>query len=149
MGAGTTQPPSRTGSTHLVLFDGECALCNGIVQFVLTRDRAAVFRFASLQSRTGLAMVKSIGGGPALPTSFHVVADYGSDHPRVFTKGDAVLFVARQLGWPWRAAVALRIMPKGLRDRLYDAMARSRYRFFGRSAPCAVPSPEFQSRFID
>ena len=148
MVAWTTQAPSPAGSSHLVLFDGECALCNGLVQVLLAHDDAGVFRFASLQSPTGLAIVHAIGGGPALPNSFHVVADHGTGHSRVFTKSDAVLFVARQLGWPWRAAMALRILPKSLRDGLYDAMARSRYRFFGRATQCAVPGPEFQDRFI-
>jgi len=139
MAAWTTQAPSPAETTHLVLYDGVCGLCNGLVQFLIRRDHRQLFKFASLQSATGRAILERLGGDPALPTSFHVVADHGSEYSRVFTKGDGVLFVARRLGWPWRAVGALRVLPRGLRDSMYDAMARSRYRFFGRSDQCAIP----------
>ena len=149
MVAWTTQAPPQADTTHLVLFDGVCGLCNGLVQFLLKRDRRRVFKFAALQGATGRAMLERLNSGPSLPSSFYVFADYGSGHSRVFTKSDGVLFVASQLGWPWRAAVVLRVLPRGLRDWLYGALARSRYRFFGRYEQCTVPSPEFASRFVD
>ena len=111
----TVQPPSRTIGTHLVLYDGVCGLCNGLSQFLLRHDRRRVFVFASLQSAVGRAVVERNGGDPDVLTSFYVVADYDTQGARFFAKGDAALFVASQLGWPWRAALAARLLPKPVR----------------------------------
>jgi predicted DCC family thiol-disulfide oxidoreductase YuxK len=134
---------------HLVLYDGVCGLCNGVVQFLLRHDRRGVFSFAALQSATGQAMVRRFGGRPDDLTSFYVVADYLTPHARACTRGDAVLFVARQLEWPWKAGRALAVVPKVIRDWLYDVVARTRYRVFGRYDQCLLPRPEFRSRFVD
>ena len=140
---------------HLVLFDGHCGLCDGIVQFLLRHDRRRVFRFAPLQSPTGREIVRRAGGDPSVPSSFYVVAEFatGSEDPglrtNVFTKSRAVLFVADQLGWPWRAAVVFRIVPNAVRDWFYDLVARSRYRVFGRYDKCVIPGPESRDRFVD
>lgn len=142
---------SSTGAegAHLVLFDGVCALCNGLVQFLLRHDRRCVFNFAPLQGATGRRMVASSGGNPSDLTTFYVVADYQTRNPRVFTRSDAALFVVGQLGWPWRAAGLMRAVPKAIRDRLYDLVARTRYRVFGRYEQCTLPRPEFRGRFVD
>jgi predicted DCC family thiol-disulfide oxidoreductase YuxK len=108
-----------------------------------------VFKFASLQSATGQATVARWGGDPEALTSFYVVADFRTPAARVFTRSDAALFVAGQLGWPWKAMRAAGILPKPLRDRLYDVVARTRYRVFGRYEQCLLPRPEFRSRFIE
>ena len=134
---------------HLVLYDGVCGLCTGLVQFLLQHDRREVFRFASLQSATGRSIVGITGGNPEELSSFYAVADYQTAGSRVFTRSDAALFVAGQLGWPWKAAQWMRWVPKGLRDRAYDFVARHRYRVFGRRDTCLLPAPEVRSRFID
>src|SRR5688500_9433006 len=88
---------------HLVLYDGVCGLCTRLLQFLLKHDHRAVFRFAPLQSATGKAMVARSGGSPDELTTFYVVADYRAPGARAFTRSDAVLFVAGELGWPWKA----------------------------------------------
>jgi predicted DCC family thiol-disulfide oxidoreductase YuxK len=143
------QPPSAGGGAHLVLYDGVCGLCNRLLQFLLRHDHRGVFSFASLQSAVGQATVERSGGNPRDLTSFYVVADYQTPASRVLTRSDAALFVASQLGWPWRAARWMRWVPKGIRDRAYDLIARHRYRVFGRYDRCLIPSPEFRGRFID
>jgi predicted DCC family thiol-disulfide oxidoreductase YuxK len=140
-----TQPQS----THLVLYDGVCGLCNRLVQFLLKNDQRALFSFASLQSATGKALVARWGGDPEDLTSFYVVTDFRTPEARVVTKSAAVLFVVRQLGWPWKLARAAGILPAALRDRLYDLVARSRYRVFGRYEQCLIPSEESRSRFVE
>ena len=145
----TTQPSLAVAGTHLVLYDGVCGLCNRVLQFLLRHDRRQVFSFASLQSAVGRSIVERSGGNPGELTSFYVVTDYRTAGSRVFTRSDAALFVAGALGWPWRAAQVIRFVPHALRDRAYDVAARSRYRVFGRSDRCLVPSPEFRRRFID
>jgi predicted DCC family thiol-disulfide oxidoreductase YuxK len=135
--------------THLVLYDGVCALCNRVLQFLLEHDRREVFSFATLQSPTGKATVAKSGHDPNELTTFYVVADFRTPHARVLTKSDAALFVAGQLGWPWKAAYAARMLPKSVRNLIYDAVARNRYRVFGRYEQCMVPSEAARARFVD
>jgi predicted DCC family thiol-disulfide oxidoreductase YuxK len=145
----TDAQTSAAVGAHLVLYDGACGLCNRLLQFLLRHDHRAAFSFAALQSAVGQSIVRRSGGNAAGLTSVYVVADYRSARPRVFTRSDAVVFVASQLGWPWKAAALMRRVPRAIRDRAYDGVARSRYRIFGRFDRCVVPGPEFRGRFVD
>jgi predicted DCC family thiol-disulfide oxidoreductase YuxK len=144
-----TQLPSAAVGAHLVLYDGVCGLCSRLLQFLLRHDHRGVFSFASLQSTVGQSIVDRSGGKAGDLTTFYVVADYASTTSPALTKSDAALFVAGELGWPWKAARLMRLVPKAIRDRAYDVVAQSRYRVFGRYDHCLIPSPEFRSRFID
>jgi len=143
------QAPPHAEAVHLVLYDGVCGLCSSLLQFLLTHDRRGVFAFASLQSATGKAMVEGLGGDPSELTSFYVLANYQTHHRRMFARSEAALFVARQLGCPWRAASIVGVLPSGLLDRVYNAIARHRYRVFGRFDRCLAPRPEFRGRFVE
>jgi len=149
MTVSSAQARSGSQGAHLVLYDGVCGLCSRLLQFLLTHDHRAVFNFASLQSATGKATVARWGGDPEELSSFYVVADFRTAAARFFTKSDAALFVAGELGWPWKIMRAAGILPKVLRDALYDVVARTRYRVFGRYEQCLLPRPEFRSRFVD
>jgi predicted DCC family thiol-disulfide oxidoreductase YuxK len=149
MPGSTVQGARGIEDVHLVLYDGVCGLCDGLVQFVLEHDRRGVFRFAPLQSATGQAMVQRCGGNPHQLTSFYVFANYRTSAIRVFTKSAATLFVAGELGWPWRVGVLMRVVPAAVLNRVYDAISRTRYPLFGRLERCLAPRPEFQHRFID
>ena len=143
------QVPSQAPGTHLVLYDGVCGLCDHLVQFLLDRDHRAVFSYASLQSGIGKAVVAHFGRNPDELTSFYVVVNYRAHHARMLDRSNAALFVAGELGWPWKAAGVMRVLPKAMRDRAYDVVARTRYRLFGRFEQCRIPPPEFRRRFID
>jgi predicted DCC family thiol-disulfide oxidoreductase YuxK len=145
----TSQATSSAEAAHLVLYDGVCGLCDRLLQFLLRHDRRRVFCFASLQSATGRAMVARFGGDPDNPDSFHVIADFRGADARAIRKSDAAVFVAGQLGWPWKGLSTARAIPAPLRDLCYDAIARSRYRIFGRYDECLVPSEEFRNRFVE
>ena len=132
-----------------MLYDGVCGLCSHLLRFLLQHDHRSTFNFASLQSATGRAIVERFGGDPNELTSFYVLANYRGDHPRMFSRSSATLFVAAELGWPWKLAVVMRVVPTAVLDRIYDIVARSRYRLFGRLEHCLVPRPEFRRRFID
>jgi|SRR5215471_155606 len=134
---------------HLVLYDGVCGLCSRLLRFAIRHDRRCVFRFASLQSAVGKAMVTRSGGNPEDLTSFWVFANFRTAHGCVLTRSNAALFVAGELGWPWKALSVAGLLPAVLRDRAYDVIARFRYRLFGRHEQCEIPPPEFRSRFID
>jgi len=130
--------------TPVILFDGECNLCNGFVRFVLPRDPAGRFKFAPLQSPVGQEMLR----GHALPTNAlsSVVLAEGD---KVSTRSTAVLRILRGLKAPWPAVYALVLIPRPLRDAVYDWIARNRYRWFGQRDTCLIPTPENRRRFLD
>jgi predicted DCC family thiol-disulfide oxidoreductase YuxK len=141
-------PPGGDGA-HLVLYDGVCGLCNRLLQFILAHDRRAVFAFAPLQSAIGRSTVERFGGNPDELSSFYVVSNFRTDLARMVGRGRAALFIAGELGWPWKAAVLFRAVPTAILDRIYDVVARNRYRLFGRFDRCLIPPPEYRRRFID
>lgn len=144
-----TQPASVGEGAHLVLYDGVCGLCSRLLQFLLKHDRRAVFTFASLQSTVGRTMVERFGGDPNELASFHVVANHRGNKPQMFSRSGAALFVAGQLGWPWKAAALAGVLPTAMLDHVYNVVARNRYRMFGRFEQCLTPRPEFRARFVD
>jgi predicted DCC family thiol-disulfide oxidoreductase YuxK len=144
-----TQPASVGEGAHLVLYDGVCALCSRLLQFLLEHDRRAVFTFASLQSAVGRAMVERFGADPNELASFHVLANYRTNHVQMFSRSSAALFVAGELGWPWKMAGLMRVLPTSILDHVYNVVARNRYRMFGRFEQCLTPRPEFRRRFIE
>lgn len=136
-------------NAHLLLYDGVCGLCSRLVQFVLARDRRCIFNFASLQSGTGKAAVERSGRNPEELTTFYVVANYRTTQANVLSKGRAALFVATELGWPWKVAGLFGVLPTAVLDWLYDLVARNRYRLFGRSEQCLMPRAEYRHRFVE
>lgn len=129
--------PRRAGETETIYYDGTCALCHGFVRFVLAEDRGgAAFRFAPLQGQTL---------PPGLPDSVIVRSGEGT----LLSRSDAVLHVLARLGGFWRAFGAIgRGVPRPLRDAAYDAIARLRYRVFGRKTEaCPVIPADLRSRF--
>jgi predicted DCC family thiol-disulfide oxidoreductase YuxK len=144
----------------ILLYDGVCGLCNHLVQFILRRDRAAIFRFASLQSTFAGRILARHGANPAELDTVCVVLDYdasganpdkGNQAPEILlARFDAVLFILQQLGGIWRsAAFVLRAIPRPLREWAYRVIARNRYRIFGRYETCPLPSEETRGRFLD
>ena len=134
---------------HLVLYDGVCGLCNRLVQFILARDRQRLFAFASLQSAVGRAMVERFGHDPDTLTSFYLITNYRQPDLGLMVRGRAALFVVRSLGWPWKAAGLLNVLPDAILDPAYDFVARHRYQVFGRSEQCILPQPQHRSRFVE
>jgi predicted DCC family thiol-disulfide oxidoreductase YuxK len=130
-------------SHPVLLFDGVCNLCNASVQWVLLRDRKAVFHFAALQSETGQAKLKQF---EMSSESFDTVVLVDGD--RLYTRSDAALEVLRRLGGVYRFAVILKIIPRFIRNAVYRWIARNRYRWFGKQEQCMLPQPEWKARFI-
>jgi predicted DCC family thiol-disulfide oxidoreductase YuxK len=134
----------------ILLYDGVCGLCNRFVQFVLRRDRDAIFRFASLQSSFAGRILSRHGVNPCDLDTVYVVLNHELPDEYLLSRSDAVLEVLGQLRGPWRAlASALRFVPRFLRDPAYNAVARYRYRIFGRSGVCTLPRDADHIRFLD
>jgi len=126
----------------VILFDGECILCSHWVSFVIRNDPAGLFRFVSIQGASGTDLAARLGIDPRAPETNAVTAD-----GHVHFKSDAALAVLSRLpGWRWTRIA--RIVPKPIRDWLYDRVARNRYALFGRNDACLVPSPDVARRFI-
>ena len=130
--------------TATILFDGVCNLCNGFVRFVIARDPAARFRFAALQSDAAASLLRAAGVTAPLPDSVVLIED-----GRVYVRSDAALRVARALRFPWPLAYGFVVVPRFIRDRVYDVIAAHRYRWFGRREVCMVPTPDLKRRFLD
>jgi predicted DCC family thiol-disulfide oxidoreductase YuxK len=126
-----------------ILFDGLCNLCNGSVRFIIANDRAARFRFASLQSAAARAALAPFGRSPESLESIVLI-----DGGRLFERSDAALRIAAELRAPWPLARAFLAVPSELRDAVYDAIARNRYRLFGKRDFCALPAPDLARRFL-
>lgn len=138
------RPEAPAPAGAIVVFDGVCALCNGWVDFLLARDARGRYRFAVMQSPAGRALLARHGLDPDDPASFLLLDEAGAH-----TDSDAIVRVLAGLGGPWRAAVLARLLPRRLRDVLYRALARRRYRWFGRRDACRVPDPAQRHRFVE
>ena len=134
-----------TGPDHpVLLFDGVCNLCNGVVQFIIPRDPEGRLRFAPLQSDTAKALLSGHGLPTGTLDSVVLVED-----GRVYRKSAAVIRVAELLGWPYRAAAVGRVLPGAVRDGLYDFVAATRYDIFGKKDQCMLPDSDVSDRFLD
>lgn len=128
----------------IVVFDAQCLLCNGWVQFLLRHDRKGTFKFASIQGAVGQQLLANEGlKVDGLQTLLLV------DGPRTWQQSAAILRVLHGLGWPWRLAWLAWLVPAFVRDPLYRLVAANRYRVFGRADACILPSPEHAARFLD
>ena len=129
--------------TPIILFDGVCNLCAASVQFVITRDPRAHFKFASLQSPLGQRLLVAHGLAPQTLDSVVLIAGAAC-----WTQSDAALRIVRELtGW-WPLLRICAGIPRPIRDGVYRWIARHRYHWFGQRDTCMLPSPDVRNRFL-
>ncbi len=128
----------------IVLFDGVCNLCNGAVQFIIKRDHANQFLFASLQSEFGKTQMIKAGLDPLSLHSIIVI-----ENGLAFERSNAALKISKHLDGIWSSLYIFRFIPRIIRDGLYNLIARYRYTIFGKQDHCMIPSAELKARFID
>jgi predicted DCC family thiol-disulfide oxidoreductase YuxK len=137
-------------SSPIVLYDGVCGLCNRFVQFVLSRDKKAVFRFASLQSGFAREILGRHAANPDNIDTVCIVGNYGEAGQFLLSRSEAVAFILREVGGIWGLLGSLlRIIPRSIRDCFYKLVARHRYRIFGRYESCPLPDAATCARFLD
>lgn len=136
-------------SNPIVLYDGVCGLCNRLNQFLLKRDTHDRFRFASLQSELAASLLKRHGANPDDLDTVYVVIDYDQPGERLLPRSDAIIYVLTQLDGIWKLAAAGSLIPKVLRDGIYNVVARNRYSVFGKSESCLLPDPKQRHKFLD
>jgi predicted DCC family thiol-disulfide oxidoreductase YuxK len=132
---------------RILLYDGECGLCSRIVQVVLRADSAGTLRFASLQgelARELLARHVELNGVDSMAW---VEASDQAATERVFIRSEGAIRLGRYLGFPWRLVTLARLLPAGIRDRLYDWVARHRRRWFGPAPSCPAYLSQYRDRF--
>ncbi len=123
----------------VVFFDGECNLCNGGVQFIIKRDKKKRFLFAPLQSAAGAEAKHNV----------HEVDSFILFHNgKYYIKSSAALHIAKLMGGLWPTLYAGIIIPRFLRDGIYEFVARNRYKWFGKRNECMIPTPELRARFL-
>ena len=127
----------------IILFDGYCNLCSGVVRFVAKHDREGLFRFAPLQSGTGRRLLEAYGLSAIMGKTFVLV-----ENGKAYTASDAALRLAARLPWYWKWTQAIHLIPKGWRDGVYQLIAHNRYRWFGKNDNCMLPGPELRDRFL-
>lgn len=127
----------------VVIFDGLCNLCARSVRFILNHEAAPVLRFTSLQSPLGMRLLREFEFDPADAETFVLVAD-----GRTYVKSDAAVRLAVYLTGAWKFIGALKIIPRPVRDCMYDGVARNRYRLFGRREECMAPTSDLRARFL-
>ncbi|SET95532.1 thiol-disulfide oxidoreductase DCC family protein [Paenibacillus sp. NFR01] len=127
----------------VVLIDGVCHLCQGLVRFIVRRDPQGHCLFAPLQSEIGAELMQK-ARLDAGQLNTVVVMENGT----VYTESGAVLRIFRRLRFPWPAAYAFVLVPVPLRNAVYRYVARNRYRWFGRDEACLLPTPEVRKRFL-
>lgn len=127
----------------IILFDGVCNLCNGAVQFIITRDPQARISFAALQSSIGQKLLER----HKLPKS-----DFDTfimiENGKIRTKSTAALKTLRYLNGAWKWAYLLIVIPKPLRDAIYSYIAKNRYKWFGKQEYCMIPNKDTKKRFL-
>ncbi len=128
---------------NLILFDGVCNLCNASVNFVIDRDPQAKFSFASLQSEAGQLLLTHCGMDVEALESVMLWKQ-----GKLYTKSRAALEIARGLSGAWPVLYIFRLVPRFIRDSVYNFIASHRYKWFGKSDQCRMPAPGIRKRFI-
>ena len=127
----------------VIFFDGVCNLCVGAVQFVLKRDKKNIFRFASLQGKSGQEMMKAHQLGDHHYKTFII-----EENGKLYFRSTAALKVFKLLGGAWSLVYAFIIIPAFIRDAIYNFISDNRYKWFGKKEVCWLPKEEWTSKFI-
>lgn len=128
---------------NIILFDGVCNLCNGSVRAIIKLDKKEVFKFASLQSSIGKAILKKYNFNTLNSNSIVVIANNNA-----FNKSTAILIIIKQLGGIWQLLYVFVLIPKPIRDTIYNVIAKHRYNLFGKRENCIIPNKKIKSRFL-
>ena len=129
---------------QIILFDGVCNFCNYWVDFVLQRDKNDLFRFSALQSSTAIELLKKYNLDSSSQDTFVLIAG-----DKVYTKSTAAFLVCKQIQGPIKIFFPFIIIPKFIRDFIYDLIAGSRYKLFGKRESCRIPTEGEKKKFLN
>jgi len=129
---------------NYIIFDGICNLCNESVQFLIMLDKKDMFRFIPLQSEKAKQIISCFEENNKISDTIILIQDN-----KLFVKSDAVLYIAKLLGYPWKFFYFLKFVPKFIRDWIYELIAKNRYQWFGKKSACMIPTNDIKSKFLD
>ncbi|WP_108670486.1 thiol-disulfide oxidoreductase DCC family protein [Peribacillus acanthi] len=127
---------------HIVLFDGDCVVCNRSIQFILRHEKGNVFSFASIDSPIGKHLMEYYG----IPSNLDSVLLI--EHGKFHSKSTAALRICKYLKQPWTLLFLFSIIPKTIRDIFYSFIAKNRYKWFGKNDSCLWITPELRKKFL-
>jgi len=127
----------------IILFDGVCNLCNASVNFIIRNDPHKLFKFAPIQSEFGHEILKKAGLSYNKLETLVLI-----ENNEFFLKSTAALKIAKDLKGFWKAFYVFMIIPKPVRDFIYNLVAKNRYKLFGRKKSCMIPKKEVKERFV-
>lgn len=136
-------PPNVQKGDRVILFDGVCKLCNAWSNFIIKNDKKYLFTLCSVQSVEGQKILSHF----KLPTDYFDTMLYVEGN-NCYQKSDAFFKIIKMLGLPWSLPCIFKIIPKFLRDWLYDRIALNRYAIFGKYEFCSLPTPDHESRYL-
>jgi predicted DCC family thiol-disulfide oxidoreductase YuxK len=139
----SVQPHAWGQYERVIVFDGVCNFCNAFVNFVLERDSHGLFKFGTLQSSPAQEILRQFQLSTDDYETFLLL-----EQGKLFTKSTAALKILGQLGIPWSLLGVFMIIPRPIRDVIYDFIARHRYQWMGKSESCRVPTEEERQRFV-
>lgn len=126
----------------IILFDGECNFCEKSVQFIIKRDPNGYFKFASLQSEIGKKLRKKYNVPEHIDSLLLIEQD------KWYDKSSAALRICKNLKGFYKISFVFLIIPKPIRDFFYDILAKNRYKWFGKTNHCVIPSQKIRNRFL-
>jgi len=127
----------------IILFDGVCNLCNDSVTFIIKHDKKDTFKFTALQSAVGMIMVTEHNIDTSKTDSIILM-----DGDTFYTKSTAALMISKHLSGGYPLLYGFLIVPKFIRNLVYDFIARNRYKWFGKKENCMIPTPELKKKFL-
>lgn len=127
----------------IILFDGVCNLCNGVVTYIIKRDKKNVFKFAALQSEIGAQLIAKFNIDTEKVDSIILI-----DGEKQYEKSSAALHIAKHLSGAYPLLFGFMVVPRFIRDSVYDYVARNRYKWFGKKESCMIPTAELKSKFL-
>ncbi|MBT6834831.1 MAG: DUF393 domain-containing protein [Bacteroidetes bacterium] len=137
------QDQYRKIENPIILFDGICNLCNSSVQWIIKKDKKTSFRFASIQSKAGISLLSECG-----LTKNQLYSIVLIENNSYRDKSDAIIQICVLIGGIWKLAKIFLIIPKVVRDLLYDYIAKNRYKWFGKRKTCMLPNEDVLSLFL-
>ncbi len=128
----------------IILFDGVCNFCNALVNFIIRQDKKNVFLFCTLQSDPGKRLLEQYKINWKQNDSFVII-----ENRKAFQKSNAALRLYNKLPWYWKWTQIFWIVPKFIRDGVYNFIAKNRYKWFGKKEECMIPTPELKNKFLE
>ncbi len=127
----------------IILFDGVCNLCNGAITYIIKRDKKDVFKFAALQSEVGQELISKFNINTEKVDSIILI-----DGERHYEKSSAALHISKELSGAYPLLFGFMVVPRFIRDSVYDYIAKNRYKWFGKKESCMIPTAELKAKFL-